>query len=72
MFGEYLIKKGLIDQVQLETSLSRQLSYKKPIGEILVELGFLEIGSLDYYLQEFLSNKAEELISDQSLWTVTE
>jgi hypothetical protein len=68
MFGEYLIRRGLIDQIQLEAALSYQASYKKPIGEILAEFGYIDENNLDHYLRDFLSHKADDLISDQSLW----
>lgn len=39
--GEVLVEKGLLDQRQLKIALDEQRQVKRPLGEILVALGFV-------------------------------
>lgn len=67
MFGEFLISHNVIDKRQLEEALEAQKDMGKPLGETLVELGFLEAGSLDLYLERHLLHNADSLINDPEL-----
>ena len=69
MFGEFLIKKGQIDKLQLEKGLDFQKELDLPIGETLVRLGFIELGELDSLVTEFITHKADELIGDNNIWS---
>ena len=44
--GDRLIEAGIITQSQLETALREQKRVKEPLGRILVDLGFVEAGTL--------------------------
>ncbi len=53
-FGEYLLKKELIKQEELEVALERQKSIRKNIGEVLVDLGLIDPVEMIKSLSEFL------------------
>lgn len=40
-FGEILLAMDLITRADLEQALSRQQAWKKPLGQILMEMGVL-------------------------------
>lgn len=41
-FGERLVEKGLIDRDQLDAALMLQDQVRKPLGEVLLQLGYLD------------------------------
>jgi len=50
--GELLIKNGIITRRQLDEALDVQKKRKKRLGEILVELGYINSGDLIWMLSE--------------------
>ena len=50
--GELLIKNGIITQEQLDEALEQQKKKKKRLGEILIELGYLNSENLLWMISE--------------------
>ncbi len=50
--GELLIKNGIITQEQLDEALEQQKKKKKKLGEILIELGYLNSENLLWMISE--------------------
>lgn len=65
MFGEFLLRKGLVTQDELNQALNVSKFRKMKLGRLLVELGFITRKQLDSalidYLQPFNSEKYQEL-----------
>lgn len=66
LFGESLLKQGLITQEQLDEALEIQKRKKKMLGEILVEKGFINEEMLGEalareYLLSFVDLSKEEI-----------
>ena len=70
-FGEYLLKKELIKQEELELALERQKSIRKNIGEVLVDLGLIDPIDMIKSLSEFLGIPYI-LLSDRDIEPVKE
>ena len=51
LLGEFLIEKGLISKVQLKKAFDMQVISGKRIGDILVELGYIERNKLEEILR---------------------
>jgi len=72
-FGEFLVKKGVITESQLETALTRQRSltaksWRSTIGQILLEMGAVTTEQLDdagreqlRYLQTALRDSSSQI-----------
>lgn len=55
-FGVFLVDEGWVDESQLEQALRLQRRFQgMPLGEVLVELGFVEAQALAAHLQAHLS-----------------
>ena len=67
MFGEFLIRHGVIDRDQLMEALAKQNGLGKPLGETLVNLGYLEQTLLEEYLEKHLMTQAEILVGDPEI-----
>lgn len=54
--GEILVDQGVITPAQLETALDRQKKdmHDKKVGEILIELGYINYDALLLYLESQL------------------
>jgi|GEM_PF-650603 len=63
-FGEFLIIKNKISQEQLNQGLAQQKETSKPIGETLVQLGYLEESVLQPLLEEFMLQSADSILTD--------
>lgn len=59
--GEILIKKGLINQEQLEKALSKQTESGEPLGRVLVRMGFISEQTLLSVLAEQLGLECVDL-----------
>ena len=76
LFGEYLLENDLIGAMDLLEALNQQRraerdgASRKPIGEILVELGCLSESELSAALQGFLGEDARDELSDDSTESV--
>lgn len=58
--GERLIEAGIITRAQLDQALVRQRDLDKkpkPIGEILIEMGLIDIETLLSFLEEQLKER---------------
>lgn len=56
-FGEFLLRNGLISEMQLQEGLEVQTQIHEKLGRILVDLGFLSQSSLDAALDNFLGTE---------------
>lgn len=54
-FGEMLLEKRFITVQQLDEALRKQKELKKPLGEILIELGYIERYKMQQVLEEQLN-----------------
>jgi len=70
MFGQFLLRQGVISEPQLSEALTAQKDLGKPLGETLVHLGYIEMGVLELHLEQHLLHHAEELINDPDLQAV--
>jgi len=52
LLGELLVKYGMISEQQLKEALEVQQREKKRVGEILIELGYLQLKDLIWVLSE--------------------
>lgn len=52
LLGELLVKYGMINKQQLKEALEVQQREKKRVGEILIELGYLQLKDLAWVLSE--------------------
>jgi len=59
--GELLIEAGVIDLMQLQSGLGEQKKWGRPLGQTLVELGFISEGALVRALSNQLNIQAVEL-----------
>src|SRR5690554_4245951 len=60
LLGQMLLNDNLISQAQLDHALKHQRQTKKPLGEVLVELGFLDAKVVQDALKRQRSVKIEE------------
>jgi len=63
--GQLLLHHGRINEEQLQTALARHEACKKPLGEVLCDMGLLDEESL----VAILEMKVEETIYDLFLWS---
>ena len=68
VFGEYLVKNGIISHDQLKAALLKQDELDIPIGEALVSLSFVEKENLESHLNDYMALKADELLEDYAIW----
>ncbi len=50
--GEMLVKGGLITNEQLQQTLKRQIQEERPLGSLLIELGYISIDDLLHFLSQ--------------------
>ncbi|MEI7751129.1 MAG: ATPase, T2SS/T4P/T4SS family [Candidatus Omnitrophota bacterium] len=72
LLGDILIERRLINREQLEQALDKQKESKEPLGQVLIQLGFLEENQLRMVLSEqlgvsFLSTEQLKPRMDQHL-----
>ncbi|MFK7824827.1 MAG: GspE/PulE family protein [Oligoflexales bacterium] len=58
-FAEFVCSKGRLSETQIQTALEVQKFKKKKIGRLLVELGFLELKTLNALLIQFLKPESD-------------
>ncbi len=57
-FGEYLIKKDLISEKELETALEMQRQTKVPLGKLAVETGCIDkLKNMQLLLEQIETNR---------------
>jgi flagellar biosynthesis protein FlhG len=61
--GDFLLERGYITSNQLEEALQKQKETLKPLGEVMVEMGFIEEGKLAHVLAEQLDISYVDLLS---------
>ncbi|WP_032113818.1 GspE/PulE family protein [Candidatus Paracaedibacter symbiosus] len=63
--GDYLIRKGVVSESELEVALCEQKRYHRLLGDILLELGFLKVEEFYPLLAEFLNYPYVDLSKGQ-------
>lgn len=52
--GEYLVEAGLLEQSQVEAALAEQRRSGRKLGEIIVEHGWLQAQTIEYWMKNVI------------------
>ncbi|MEN9214755.1 MAG: hypothetical protein Q6J18_07315 [Gloeomargarita sp. DG02_3_bins_56] len=52
--GEYLVEAGLLEQSQVEAALAEQRRTGRKLGEIIVEHGWLQAQTIEYWMKNVI------------------
>ncbi|MCB9558541.1 MAG: hypothetical protein H6707_20660 [Deltaproteobacteria bacterium] len=55
-FGQLAIELGFVTQEQLITIIENQAAHRRPLGEVLVEMGAIDHATMERELQTFLNH----------------
>ena len=66
-FGDYLVRRTIINNDQLEEALRLQKETKKPLGETIVSMGIIDRTAMEEFLKLHLMGNVDNLLLDPEI-----